>query len=327
MLYESERMGPIAAFVGRSKDSSILTESSSGGIFPLLARSIIEYGGYVFGCAWGEDLSACHVEISTIAQIPRLSKSKYVQSKIGNMFVDVKNRLTEGKPVLFSGTPCQVAGLKNYLSKEYENLITVDFICHGVPSPLAFQKYIMEKEMQYGAKVDRVVFRDKTKGWKELCIRIEFTDGSVYSLPAAKDVYYRAFLSNLSLNEVCGRCVFNSLPRTSDITLGDFWGVEKYHESFADNKGVSCIVVNSEKGRNLVNCIQAELQMEETVPEKILQGNPFLNGHCTLHKRRKKFFELLQKEPFGIATAKCLKPTAWEWFIEVARYKLGLNRS
>lgn len=297
--------------------------SSSGGVFSLLAEAVLDRGGCVFGCGWDADHLPRHMRIESREELKRLYGSKYAQSNMEGIYPQVKQQLKAGKKVLFSGSPCQVAGLRRFLKKNDENLIAVDFICHGVPSAGVLKKHLSELEKKQGAKVKDLTFRDKSKGWKELQLTVRFEDGSEYSRPAAADPYYRAFLGNLSLNKICGECPFNSLPRSADITLGDFWRVEKHHPGFEDNAGVSCVVISSEKGEGLFELVQKNLTVVKSSQEDIMDGNPFLNGHCTLHKRRGKFFAGLEQKPLDALAEDCLKLTKLEWAKEVLAYKLG----
>lgn len=313
-----------AVYACRNQDMQIVQKSSSGGVFASLAAKILDEGGCVFGCSW-DGMRTKHVEVDDVTQLPKLYKSKYLQSDMTGVHTQIENRLKEGKIVLFCGTPCQVAGLKSGLGEMYSKLITVDFICHGIPSPKVFQKYLQGLENKHQSKVTNVCFRDKDYGWKESQMTVSFTDGSTYSKPAAQDSYYRAFLCNLSLNQSCGDCKFNRLPRVSDITLGDFWNVEKYHEQFCDNKGASCVILNSDAGVSLFQTIQSQLHTQPSSAKSVLDGNPFLNGHCTLHKRRETFFAGLEEEPLDDLVSRCLKPTPLEWLVEVLKYKLGIQ--
>lgn len=313
------------AFYACAASPERIMVSSSGGVFSLLAEKILEQDGAVFGCGW-EGTQPRHRLVADEKALCSLYGSKYAQSDMGGIYKEVKRHLQAERKVLFSGTPCQVAGLRRYLKKNYDNLIAVDFICHGVPSPKVLKKYLTELETKQGAKISKLTFRDKSKGWKELQLTVWFEDGSEYSCPAGKDPYYRAFLSNLSLNKICGDCPFNTLPRSADITLGDFWRVEKHHQGFEENQGVSCVVVNTEKGAGLFEAVRNELTVVKSSREDIMDGNPFLNGHCTLHKRRGKFFAGLDGQPLDELAEDCLKLTKLEWAKEILAYKLGRTK-
>lgn len=316
---------PVGYYACTAEPERVL-RSSSGGVFSLLAEEVLKKSGKVFGCGWSEKQLPRHKQVSNPAELAELYGSKYAQSDMNGVYPRVKAQLLQGQPVLFSGTPCQVAGLKRFLNKEYENLLTVDFICHGVPSAKVLRKHLDELEQKQGAKVKGMTFRDKAKDWQKLQMTVRFDDGTEYSRPAAQDPYYQAFLSNLSLNTICGSCPFNSLPRCADITLGDFWGVERHHAEFVQCAGVSCVVVSSEKGAALFEAIRPGLTLVSSSKEAIMDGNPFLNGHCTLHKRRDRFFAKLERQPLDTLTEKCLKLTKLEWAKEVLSYRLGKKK-
>lgn len=318
-----EGTGPLDFYACAATDPKRVAASSSGGIFPLLAEAFLKEGGHVFGCAWQENGLPGHVQVSDVRQLGRLAKSKYVQSDMNGVYAKVRALLKNGERVLFSGSPCQVAGLRALLKKPYENLVTVDFICHGVPSPLVYQTYARQLEQRYGSSVVYADFREKEESWNDMRVSVYFADGSRRAFSAKEDAYYRAFLSNLCLNKTCGSCKFNVLPRLSDITLGDFWGVEKYHPQFSDDRGTSCVTVNTAQGQRLMEAVLGQVRWEKTEAQAIMWRNSFLNGHCTHHKRRSKFFARLGKEPFDALVTRCLKLTPLEWVAEVGAYKLS----
>ena len=311
------------SFYACAAEPERVRSSSSGGVFSLLAEAVLSQGGVVFGCGWGEGHLPQPLMVDTLDALKMLYGSKYAQSQMEGIFPKVRQQLKLGKKVLFSGTPCQVAGLRRFLKKEYENLIAIDFICHGVPSAKVLEKHLKELEQKQKARIQSLTFRDKSKGWKELQLTVAFEDGSFYSQPASQDPYYRAFLCNLSLNKICGDCPFNTLPRSADITLGDFWRVERHHQDFAENAGVSCVTVSTEKGEALFESIMSKLTAVPSSQADIMDGNPFLDGHCQLHKRRDRFFRELDQKPLDVLAEDCLKLTKWEWFREVLAYKLG----
>jgi len=211
------------AYACINKDEGIRMKSSSGGIFTLLASAVIEQGGVVFGVAFDSDFSAFHTYVEDKTELEKLRGSKYVQSRIFDTYKKVKEYLDLKRIVLFSGTPCQIGGLKTYLGKEYDNLIMQDIICHGVPSPLVWQKYITLRETKAGSKIGRTFFRHKKYGWKTYSVRFEFSNRTEYEQIFSKDLFMRAFLANLCLRPSCYNCHFKSKERESDITLADFW--------------------------------------------------------------------------------------------------------
>lgn len=313
---------PLKAYAATNINENILMSSSSGGVFYELAKKVIEYGGVVYGCAWDAITSASHIAIEDINNINLLMKSKYVQSNVGTIYRSVRQNLLSDRLVLFSGTPCQAAGLKSFLGKDYENLIIVDFICHGVPSPKTYSIFINQLEKEFGKKVSLVNFRTKENGWNTLSIEIKFSDNSKIIEKASENSYYRAFLSNLGLSDSCGKCRYNCLPRTSDITLGDFWGIEKINSDLMNENGVSCIVINSNQGQQWYSEISGAFTQSEISIDAIMKGNPFLNGHCKMHSRSQAFFNRLGKEEFEYLVNRLLTPTKIEVLHEVFSYQL-----
>ena len=237
-----------------AKDNELLTKSSSGALFAVLAKSIIEEGGYVAGCVFNDQIVAQHIVTNKLEDIERLQSSKYVQSDTLHVFSEVKQLLTNGKTVLFSGTGCQVAGLKAFLRKDYDNLITCDLICHGVPSPKLFEKYKEWWSIRKGGEVKEVNFRDKKKqGWGlgyKVKVKVKVKD--YYSF-AHLDPYYYHFIMGNIYRRCCYSCKYHNNNRLSDITMGDYWGILDYHPEFYDLKGVSVAVVNTNKGRCMLN--------------------------------------------------------------------------
>ena len=232
-----------ACFAAYAEDE-VRMKSSSGGFFTLLAENVLKTGGCVCGVAMDEEFSAEHRIICSAEELGKLRGSKYVQSRVGTVYREIKKLLDEGKHVLFSGVPCQVAGLKGYLHRNYENLFTVDVVCHGVPSPGVFRKYRTEK---YGKNLKSFQFRTKEFGHNcNHCIAT-LKNGKRIVGNQANDAYERAFHGSLMLRSSCGECSFAPLPRQGDLTLGDFWHIAKYNPGFASEKGVSLVLINSEK--------------------------------------------------------------------------------
>lgn len=239
-----------------------IRQSASGGIFASFAQAVIANGGAVYGCAMEYEtgqLWARHICITEPQNLIRLKGSKYVQSELGNTYPDILGRLAAGQLVLFSGTPCQVAGLKGYLRKEYENLFTLELICHGVPSGKLFRDYIAFEEKKRGRKITGFRFRDKSTGWK-LHGALTLEDGETVQFEPEESSYYQMFLNSYTYRENCYSCPYASDCRPGDITIGDFWCIELVHpELLAENggpleheKGASCLIVNNEKGRLLL---------------------------------------------------------------------------
>ena len=243
---------PFHIYACWSNNEQLRHDSTSGGIFSLLADKVLQNDGLVFGVALNKNQCAGHLCVSDVDGLFHLRGSKYVQSQIGTCYRKVKAALTANKPVLFSGTPCQIAGLRNYLGKDYDNLLLVDLLCHGTPSPDVFSAYLSFISEQTGEKdVSNVKFRDKKYSWNLFRMKIDFVSGTNYSESTLKDPFLRAFLRDYCLNESCYTCKFIGTSRQGDITLGDFWGYlsEKYSQRNTD-KGISLVMVNTQKGES-----------------------------------------------------------------------------
>lgn len=279
------------SYAGQIKNEDVRKRSSSGGIFSALAEKIIAEGGSVFGAAFDENFCVHHIEVKNIGELDKLRGSKYTQSEIGDSYRQVKEILNDNRKVLFTGTACQIAGLKKYLGRNYNNLYTVDVLCHGVPSPKLWKKYIAEKEKQYGAAVERISFRHKKYGWKIFSVEFLFKNSTEYILPFGKDPYMRFFLSNISLRPSCHNCRFNKLDRPSDITIGDAWGIDNIHPELDDDKGTSVIIVRGEKGNQLFDAIKDDLVFLEDDVDKLVPPNSGGRKSVKPHNKREKFFK------------------------------------
>lgn len=242
---EVEKHTILKVLAVRDKDEKELSKSASGGAFAVIAREILQKGGYVVGAAYVNHFEVRHIIINNIDDLPQLQSSKYVQSNTGHTYREVKKLLKEGHEVLYSGTPCQIGGLKSYLHKDYPNLIILEVICHGVPSPKLFAKYISWMENKYG-KLISYNFRDKGYGWGlDYMTR---TRTRTRTRSNVLDPYYSYFLRGNIYRQCCYQCKYCEPNRVSDITVGDYWGIEKEHPKFNSIKGVSCMLINSLKG-------------------------------------------------------------------------------
>jgi len=282
---------------GRSKDREIRMMSSSGGIFPELAKYILDQSGVVFGAGWDENFNLEHVKINDFYEIEKITGSKYVQSRIGKGYKKVLKELEEGKNVLFVGAPCQVAALNTF--DDYEELLTIDLVCHGVPSQLLFDKYLEYKEKEYESDIDKIFFRDKTNGWEDFQMRIGFEDGSVYEKNHKLDPYFKAYLPNLCLRDSCYDCKFNCIPRPGDITLGDFWGEPP--KEISTNEGVSVILANNRKGEQVLKELKNEnqIEMKRTDYNTATVNNPRIDGgKFQIPNSRNDFLEELKTKDF-----------------------------
>lgn len=267
-----------------NKDDITRMNSSSGGIFTLISTYIIEKKGYVFGSVIDDNLNVHHDYINDIKDINRLQGSKYVQSDMKDNFSIAKELLDKNVLVYFTGTPCQIAGLYSYLKKDYDNLITQDIVCHGVPSPKVFKKYLDSRN----EKIKTISFRDKTTGWENYSVKLN-SKSHLY----INDSYYYFFLKNLSLRKSCYNCAFKSKHRGSDITLADFWGINSIDSKMNDNKGTSLVLINSPKGQKIFDKIKGNTVYKETDIDASLVFNPSAIKNIDEPKERTEFFKNL----------------------------------
>lgn len=279
-----------------AKDKQELMTSSSGGAFAVLAREVLKNGGYVCGAAFDDNFAVAHKVIHSEDQLNELKGTKYVQSRIGTVYSEIKTLLGQNQFVLFSGTPCQVAGLETYLNREYKNLITVDLICHGVPSPQVWQDYL--SEISEGKNLTGVSFRNKEKGISSSTMDFLFDDGSSIQTSVSDNPYYKGFINNYYLRPSCFECKFKGIERCSDITIGDFWAVKEYYPEFAGEYGNSSIIIRTEKARNLFANVKNRINMI-SVQEKFLPvWNECLLKSVEHTEKREKFYE--QKREFSL---------------------------
>ena len=278
--------------------------SSSGGIFYLLAEYIINQGGVVVGCRFNEEMEAVHSIAESMEELKPLMSSKYVQSNTEGIYRIVRDKLREGRRVLYSGVPCQVAALKNYLHKPYENLVTVDVLCHGVPSPKIFKEYRESLERRYENKTQSVNFRWKEKSWKRLFINVVFKNKKRHFLYSGYDSYMQLFLSDRIQRPSCFFCPYNTLHRPGDISLGDFWGIGKKHYEFDDNKGISMVLINNTTGADLWEKIASETTNFISDIETAVAGNKVLVQHLPSSAKRDEFYDYYVSHGFDKAIAR-----------------------
>lgn len=250
-------------------------DSSSGGAFIRIATPIIENGGVVYGVGFNEFFDAEFARAESMIELTSLQKSKYVQAKVGDVYNKVKVDLDEGKQVLFSGCPCHVVALKRLLGKKYENLITIDIICHGVPSPMAWREYIRYLAMKHNSTISRVSFREKNKGWSDSsALSISFSNGEKEVDLLSKNRYFQGFMAHYYLRESCYNCSVRNMHRQSDITLADFWGIDKLDSSMFDNKGTSLLLVHTNKGIEIVESLRDAGKCKKYLFEEAIKLNP-----------------------------------------------------
>lgn len=286
------------AYACLNRDESIRLKSSSGGIFTLIAEKILENNGIVFGAAFNDQFEVVHNYIQNKEDIDKFRGSKYLQSKIGDSYKQVKKYLDGGKRVLFTGTPCQIGGLKSFLGKPYDNLYCVDIICHGVPSPKVWQKYIAYREALAGSPAQRIAFRCKDQGWKRYSVMFLFKNDTEYQQTLDKDLYMNAFLKDICLRPSCYNCNFKTLNRLSDITLADFWGIENVLPEMDDDKGTSLIFINNSKGQSMFNSLKSQIIYKKVEINEAVKYNSAAFKSSACNPKRKGFFKELDKLAF-----------------------------
>ena len=281
-------------YVCYSTDDDIRVNSSSGGVFSLLALQVLDEGGAVYGAAFDGDYSVHHIRIDQRGQLSKIQKSKYLQSRTEDIFVQVKADLQQGKKVLYSGTACQIAGLKHFLGRDFENLITVDVLCHGAPSPKIWKMYLQYALGEKVKSIHSINFRDKKWGWKDFSLEILYDSNRSLLEQHRSNTYMDLFLSDLILRPSCYHCKFKSLDRCSDLTLGDAWGIDKTLPEMDDDKGTSILLIHTDKGREYVNGFADRMKMESALIDSILPPDSDSRKSVTAHPRRARFFQLAQ---------------------------------
>ena len=299
----------------------------------MMAEKVINDGGVVFGAKYTADWQVEIVPAETIDELAAFRGSKYLQARMGNSLQQCKQFLREGRKVLFSGTPCQIAGLKHYLRKDYDNLIAVDFVCHGVPSPKVWGRYLSEVTDAGRKAIRDIKFRDKPQGWKRFNFTLEYDESDKsYSISSynGDNHYMRAFLSDMILRPSCYNCQAKSGRSQSDITIGDFWGIETVLPSMDDDKGTSLVLVHTEKGKQIF--ADAQVKTEVVAYADAFAHNPAIEHSARAHAHRQDFFKKLDQAPDLLKLIdKELKPTYkqqlrryyWRFKSKVKRILLG----
>lgn len=304
IINQSEPSKPIKVYAAKNINEEIRFQSSSGGIFTPLAESIIDDGGVVFGARFDENWNVVHSWADTKEGIAAFRGSKYVQSTIGNTYNEAREFLKQGRKVLFSGTPCQIAGLKKFLRKEYDNLLTMDIICHGVPSPLVWKKYLCEysqgivNDTNENKIITNISFRDKSNGWKKYLFKLNYTfenkadnvkshiNTKTLLQPIFENSYLKSYLTRLNLRQSCCHCPSKEGKSNSDITIGDFWGISKY-SNIDDDKGCSVVIINTTKGREVFEHIKVNIKTSEQTLEQI--KTEVTTYHCSVPENNNRF--------------------------------------
>ena len=294
-IVELEKDSP-CLYAAYHNNEKIRHDSSSGGIFSAIAEKVIEEGGTICGCVCDGNKLIKHTFIHKVEDLHKLRGSKYVQSSIEGVFSRIKEYLLNNTPVLFCGTPCQVAGLISFVpAKLQERLYTIDFICHGVPSPKVWDKYVKWQETVHNSHITDVSFRSKIKGWTFSHMVLEFENSEQYSKSLERDKYLRGFLNDVTLRPSCYECSFKTVNRVSDLTLADFWGIKKVDPSMYRKDGVSLVLVQSKKGESLMMAIDSKITKKEEPLEKVTSININLQKSVVKPTNRELFFANIDK--------------------------------
>lgn len=359
VINQSAEREPLAVYAAKNPDEDIRMQSSSGGVFTLLAEKVLDEGGVVFGACFNEQWEVVHDYVETKEELKKFRGSKYVQSKVGDTFRQAETFLKQGRKVLYSGTPCQIAGLKQYLRKSYDNLLAVDFICHGVPSPGVFRTYLQTEINRCAARkggkntvllpsipliserdgldlkgfrIESISFRDKRKGWKKYGFALTLSEASAEGEnsvllsyePLNKNLFMRGFLRDLYLRPSCHACPARCLKSGSDMTLGDWWGIDSLMPEIDDDRGVSVVTVNTEKGKTILNNIEAQLY--EMPYDELASHNPAFVRSAEVPANRNAFFAQDGRTFEEKIKKFCKRPVTLRMIVGSALRKLHLRK-
>lgn len=302
ILNRSVPKEPLCGYAAVSRDDEVRMRSSSGGIFLHIARAVVQNGGVVYGCAWDDIGEAKHVRIEQLEDLPRLCEAKYVQSETQHVYERVREDLLHNRQVLFSGTPCQVLALTRFLVHEYENLMLVDLICHGVPSREMFAalKRDVKRWHPGHGEVRRISFRDKFESWEARAVTTWFDDGAKIREVGFNNAYLLAFLNHYYIRPSCERCLANNGRSGSDLTLGDLWGISQIAPEFDDHKGASAVLVHTLRGKALIEDLDS-ISIRQVPVSLIIQNNASYSAVRKPERWRKVFLAIARR--FGVKTA------------------------
>lgn len=303
VLNQNQPRLPIISYAAKNRDDVVRLNSSSGGVFSVIAEYVIEQGGLVFGAAYDTDFNVCHICVDSKDNLQKLRGSKYVQSRISDVYRRVRKEVRDGRLVLFSGTPCQIAGLNRYLDKEYDNLIRVDIVCHGVPSPAVWRSYLNDLMSHIGNEsISEISFRDKSTGWADYSFVVRSENrNTIVKESHRTNIFMRLFLTNLSIRPSCFECPAKRGKSGSDITLGDYWGVERSFPKFNDDSGISLILVNTLNGVDILN--KTDVLIQEAEYDDIVCYNPCIEQSTPYNRYYESFWSSYKENQLGNAVA------------------------
>lgn len=279
------------AYASYASDPEIIEKSTSGGMFTLIAQITLDAHGVIFGAAFDRDYNVRHTHAEDAAGIDKFRRSKYVQSETGDAYREAEKYLKSGREVLYTGTPCQIAGLKAFLGREYKNLTTTDILCHGVPSPEVWRRYLKSMAERGVQPLKLVSFRSKRYGWQHFAMHFIYADGSEYHSEYSEDPYLRGFLANFYLRPCCHACRFKDNNRESDVTIADFWSVRRAMPEIYNSRGTSLVISNTQKGSEILDKILAKMRHVEINPSDMPRYNVAIDKSSQPHKKREQFMQ------------------------------------
>lgn len=302
---------PLQVLAAINKNEQIRMESSSGGIFTLLAENVIAEGGVVFGALFDENWQVTLDYTETVEGLAAFRGSKYVQARTGETYKQCEKFLKDGRKVLYTGTPCQIAGLHHYLRKQYDNLTTCDFVCHGTPSPKVWRMYLKDVISGANKAITDIEFRNKDNGWKAFNFKLSYNEDTMITTLSSchrDNLFMRAFLRDMILRPSCHACKAKEMRSGSDITIADYWGINTIHPEMDDDKGTGLVLIHTEKGKAVLDLSKVEY-LESTFEEG-LSNNPAIIRSVVAHPNRTKFFDLLDStDNLSQLILDCTKPT------------------
>lgn len=315
MMQHLDKNTPEQTYITYSSVEETRKTGSSGGMFQTMAEYVINQGGIVFGARFDKSWNVVHDYTDTLEGLKVFCGSKYVQSHIGESYRQTKTFLENGKTVLFSGTPCQIHGLKCYLRKQYTNLLTIDFICHGVPSPKVWQAYVdytARKNCLDITQIESICFRNKCSGWKNYSVTLRDKKGVTLQKTFKSDTYMQLFLKDYILRPSCYGCRFKDSTNNSDITLGDFWGVSDIHPEWDDDKGLSVLLVNTSKGAQIVSLLDSVIRHPLSLQECIHKNTSYSVG-AQEPAKRPLFWNSFNSKGYdgAVSFLKSIRPSAF----------------
>jgi coenzyme F420-reducing hydrogenase beta subunit len=300
-LPNDDNLDKLAVFAVYNKENEVRSRSTSGGVFTILANYVLDKGGVVYAARFDKNYHIYHTSVESKEDLQAFRGSKYAQSDLSDVFLQVKAMLKTGRHVLFVGTPCQVGGIKSYLRKDYNNLLTCDFICMGISSPKIWEEYLAE--YWDPQKIKRIVFKDKRNGWHGWRMLIEDNEGE-HLCKGIENPFFSSYLLHITYRPSCFTCPFRRVRRVSDITIADCWGIDKVNPSFDDDKGCTTLILQSNKGENIFNEIKISLNIASYSVGAVLEHNPYIRKPISCPSTRRKFYRKYRKRGISIALEK-----------------------